>query len=162
MIYALTGHRPPRLNNEWDHNGPCSNFVRQQLQIIIDSENVTKMISGIALGSDFIWAELALENNIPLVAAIPFKGQELKWHKEHINQYNRIVDHIITTKKIVSSGGYSYQKMIIRDHFMVDNSDVLVAVYDNTPRGGTYKTIEYAKQKNKKIIYIDPNEFQLN
>lgn len=161
MIFALTGHRPPRLNNEWDHNGPCSNFVSNQLQLLINNRDISTMISGMALGSDFIWAKLALKNQIPLIAAIPFTGQESKWQQNHIQEYHEILNNPLTTKNITSNGGYAYSKMMIRDRFMVDQCDALVAVYDNNPHGGTYKTIEYARTKNKEIIYINPNDFKL-
>lgn len=40
---------------------------------------------------------------------------------------------------------------------MIDNSDCLIAVYDNkSTTGGTVNAINYAKKKDKKIIYINP------
>jgi uncharacterized phage-like protein YoqJ len=40
---------------------------------------------------------------------------------------------------------------------MVDNSDVLVAVFNNTS-GGTKNCFNYALNKNKKIYWIKPHE----
>ena len=41
---------------------------------------------------------------------------------------------------------------------MVDNSDIIIAVWDGT-KGGTYNCVQYAKKKNKEIIQINPKEF---
>lgn len=51
---------------------------------------------------------------------------------------------------------YDKRSYYVRDKAMVDDSDVVLAVYDGIPAGGTYATIEYAKSKGKQIIYF-PN-----
>ncbi len=43
-----------------------------------------------------------------------------------------------------------------RNEWMVDNCDMLVAVWDGTD-GGTYNCIDYAKRMKKPRILIDPN-----
>ena len=43
-----------------------------------------------------------------------------------------------------------------RDRMMVNDCDVLLAVWDGIEKGGTWETIKYAKSKGKVIIYI-PN-----
>lgn len=42
--------------------------------------------------------------------------------------------------------------------WMVDNCDLLIAVHDGSP-GGTANCVNYANQKNKKIININPKHF---
>jgi len=41
---------------------------------------------------------------------------------------------------------------------MVDHSDVLMAMWDGSS-GGTKNCYKYAKDKNKRIIRIDPREY---
>lgn len=162
MIIALTGHRPQRLNNEWNLNGPCCKFVKQELQKIIDEKKPNKIISGMALGSDTMWAMLGIENDIAVIAAIPCSDHGEKWPKFIKKQYKELIQHPLIEKVIVSKGSYTPEKMVIRDMYMVDLCDLLVAVYDNTPHGGTYHTIKYAQSEGKPIIFINPNEYKLN
>jgi hypothetical protein len=67
MVLAVTGHRPDKLNYEYDLNGPWSKHIREKLQETINDLKPTRMLSGMALGVDTIWAMLAIENNIPLI-----------------------------------------------------------------------------------------------
>lgn len=39
---------------------------------------------------------------------------------------------------------------------MVDNSDILLAVYDGNSKGGTAYTVEYARKQGKQVILINP------
>lgn len=91
MKIAVTGHRPPKIGNEWDGIGYYSDRIRGFLQGVIDTclpnEPDLTLISGMALGVDMIWAELAISNNLPLIAAVPCFGQESKWPKSSVDRY---------------------------------------------------------------------------
>ena len=41
-----------------------------------------------------------------------------------------------------------------RNKYMVDQSDLVIAVWDGKKVGGTWNTIKYAKSKEKQVIYI--------
>lgn len=58
-------------------------------------------------------------------------------------------------------GKHSSAKLQLRNKHMVDNSDIVIAVFDGT-EGGTFNCVKYAKKVNKKIITLDPNnEFKM-
>ena len=42
---------------------------------------------------------------------------------------------------------------------MIDKCDVLIAVWDGKPFGGTYKAIKYAESKGKQLINLEPDMF---
>lgn len=157
MIIAVTGHRPAKLNKEYDYNGPCSDFVRDQLTNCLLDKKPTLGISGMALGADTIFAQVCLKHKIPLLAAIPFKNQEARWSEQQRKLYYSLLDRA-SDVVVVSPGDYSLEKMQIRNQYMVDRCDTLIAVFDGT-KGGTKNTVQYALQQHKPIIYIDPNEF---
>ena len=47
--------------------------------------------------------------------------------------------------------------MLERNRYMVNNSSLLIALFNGKP-GGTKSTIEYAKKQNLRIIVITSNE----
>lgn len=157
MRIAITGHRPDKLGGDYSMESPLVQKIVVRLQELIDLHKPSQMISGMALGVDTIWALLALQNSITLIAAIPFKGQESKWIPESVELYLSILEK--ATVVVISPGGYSASKMQIRNEYMVDNCDLLIAVWDGTP-GGTANCVKYAKSKGKEIIRINPKDFR--
>lgn len=157
MKIAVTGHRPDKLGNEYDLIGKYSDFIRKKLDIIIDDLKPEIMISGMALGVDTIFALMALDKKIQLIAAIPFEGQESKWIESSKTLYNEILGNNLTIKKYVCDPIYAIWKMQKRNEWMVDNCDILIGVWDGT-NGGTANCIGYARKKGKKIILINPKQ----
>lgn len=156
-ILALTGHRPDKLNKGYNLIGPCSTYLRQELKKILDELKPEKVISGMALGADTLWAEIALESNIPVIAAIPFKGQESKWPLSSQQRYQQILNNSLVTTHVVCEGDYHPYKMQVRNEYMCDEANALVAIW-NGSSGGTANCIKYAKTINLPIYrIIDPN-----
>lgn len=122
------------------------------MEEVLDWYNPTFMISGMALGIDTLWAKLAIERDTPLIAAIPFNGQESVWPKESRDLYHELLKQAYEIV-VIGGDGYSKEKMQKRNEWMVDNCDVLVAVTDDSP-GGTANCIKYAKSKKKYIEWI--------
>lgn len=153
-ILAGTGHRPPKLGG-YKLPNPIYIKVCQQTEKILLEEKPDKVISGMALGFDLWLAHVAIKLGIPVLAAVPFDGQESAWPQSSQQLYNALLkkaSEII----IVSEGGYSASKMQVRNEFMVDKCDLVLACYNGDQTGGTANCIAYAKNKNKPIIYIDP------
>jgi uncharacterized phage-like protein YoqJ len=110
------------------------------------------VLSGMALGWDTAVALVAIELGIPLIACLPFAGQESRWPEPSRKQYAEILAKA-SRIVIVSEGGYSSLKMQIRNQYMVDNSDELVALWDGSA-GGTWNCIQYAESKRKTYINL--------
>ncbi len=156
MKIAITGHRPSKLGNDYDLVSPLIKKIKAKLQDIIDELHPDYMISGMALGIDTLWALLAIENDIKLICAIPFVGQENVWAKKSKELYYDVLKKA-RYSEVVSRGGYSPMKLQIRNEWMVNSCDVLIAVWDGST-GGTFNCITYARKQNKTILYIDPNK----
>jgi uncharacterized phage-like protein YoqJ len=157
MIVAFTGHRPTKVGGYKIPN-PMYSFVRTEIERILTELKPNKAISGVALGVDQWAAEVCITLDIPFVAAVPFRGQELYWPKESQIKY---CDLLGQADKIeyVSQGGFASWKMQARNVWMVDNSDILIAVFDGS-NGGTKNCFDYATAKGKKIIRINPLDFK--
>ena len=145
-IIAGTGHRPPKLGGYSEAAlAKLISFASMHLEKI----KPTIVISGMALGWDTALACAALELHIPLVAAIPFIGQELMWPAGSQERYKQLLfkaEEVIT----VSSDGYSVQAMQERNEYMVNNSDLVLALHNGSP-GGTGNCVRYANKINKPI-----------
>lgn len=154
MIAAVTGHRPNKLGGEYDLKGPITIRIREELFKWLDENKPDKIISGMALGVDQIWALCGVRRNIPMLAALPCKGQEKVWPEKSQYLYNYILRYTLVESKYISSEGYTESCMQERNKWMVDNCDVLVAVWDGSP-GGTANCVEYARSIGKKIVRIN-------
>jgi uncharacterized phage-like protein YoqJ len=153
MIVAFTGHRPEKLGG-YKLPNPIYIKVCQQIESTLKELNPEKVISGMALGVDQWAAFISYKLKIPFIAAIPFINQESKWPTFSQETYNKLIK-LASEKVIVSDGEYSANKMQIRNEWMVDRCDQLIAIWDGSS-GGTGNCVNYAKSKNKSIIYIDP------
>lgn len=140
MKIALTGHRPERLRG---HEEEVAAWINEQFK---NYDNIELVYSGMARGADQIFANVAIENNIPVVCCFAYKK------KEHHPEESRIVFKAKQT--IFVSERYSNEAYWKRDKYMVDNCDVLFAVWDGIEKGGTWITLDYAEKLGKPVIYI--------
>jgi uncharacterized phage-like protein YoqJ len=157
MKIAFTGHRPNKLGGYDDSRNLASAFYTV-VGHILDTLRPMAIISGMALGVDTWAAKLALMHGIALHAYVPFKGQEKMWPPNSQEQYRILLD---SAGSVVycSPPGYSSSKMQVRNERMIDDCDVLIAIWGGTP-GGTKNCLEYATKKNVKILRFTPNHLR--
>jgi uncharacterized phage-like protein YoqJ len=160
MKIAVTGHRPGKLGNEWEGIGYYSDKIRSYLQSIINQyyeDNQLTLITGMALGVDMIWAELAIDNDLPFIAAIPCIGHEMKWSNSQQTRYHLILNHPLCDKRIITPSMYNPSVMQVRNEWMVDACDLLVGVWDGSS-GGTANCVNYAMKHEKKLVLMNPDD----
>ncbi len=161
---SFTGHRPKSLPWGYDENKQsCVAFKKVMYEIIEKAivNNFTYFITGMALGVDMICAEivLGLKNkykDVQLECAIPCLNQEKRWLAVQQRRYNDILnkaDYIT----YVNKNEYTEECMNERNKYMVDNSDVVIAVWNGKP-SGTGNTVLMAKNSGKKIRVVNPYE----
>lgn len=163
IVLAFTGHRPNKLNDEYDGTGPVTHeivnaFDKMLHELTVLDKRVVRVISGMALGVDQIAAVWAIARGIRVHAAIPHQGQENRWPPIRQSVYKRILEHPLVTAEVISRGGYKPKKMQTRNEWMVDHCDILVAVWDGST-GGTFNCIRYANLKERPVYRIDPSPF---
>lgn len=161
MIICATGHRPNKLYG-YKLSDIRYLFLKEKIKDILIEQKCTEGITGMALGLDMIFALAIIDlkeegYNIKLHCAIPCLFHTKKWFdKESINLYNYILskaDKVI----VVSNREYDNFVMQERNMYMVNISDKVLAVWNGTS-GGTKNCIDYAKEKNKEIILLNPYE----
>lgn len=158
MKIMITGHRPNKLYG-YNIDHPKYYELKNKLKKILIENNCTEAISGMALGADTIFALTALElklekHNIKLHCAIPCQNHDSQWNITDRNRYAKILE-LADKVTLVTDEPYKPYLMQKRNKFMVDNSDLVIAIWDGSS-GGTANCINYAKSKNKTIIQIKP------
>ena len=149
MIIAGTGHRPDKIGGY----SPEANAHRNSLALIALARYEPEwVISGMALGWDTALAEAAVEIGVPFTAAVPFEGQESVWPQESRDKYRSLLDKA-SEVKIVCPGKYATYKMQVRNQWLVDNCDILLALWDGSP-GGTGNCIKYAEKAGRSMINL--------
>lgn len=159
MKICGTGHRPQRLSSDYGFNYKSIGWTRviNVVKDYIVNNNVTHVISGMALGFDIALAIAAIQlknegYNLHLEAAIPCRNQSAFWNEYSQRVYSKILERC--DKITILSEAYTKDCMLNRNKYMLDNSDVVLALWDGKCHGGTYNTVSIAKSLNKHVVVV--------
>ncbi len=146
MTICGTGHRPDKL-------GGYSKDVLRALITLADAwlaaNAPEKVISGVALGWDTALAIASLRRGIPTHAYTPCPGQDSRWPEESRRRYRKILgkcESVLTA----CPKGYTASCMQRRNELMVDDADLVLALWSGAP-GGTRNCVGYAREKGVKV-----------
>ncbi len=164
MYCCFTGHRPEQLlwhTNENDERCICLKNALCDIITECIHNNYRDFYVGMARGIDTYAAEILIEkkkiyNDILLHASLPCPNQSESWCENDRLRYERLLSECDT--KTIISPFYTDTCMLARNRFMVDNSDLVIAVWNGCFKGGTAYTVRYAKKKNKKIYLMRPTD----
>lgn len=144
---AFTGHRI--LGKDFDYN------LLDRVILNLIKGGTKNFYCGMATGFDMTAAESVLsyknDFDVNLIACIPCLNQESAYTQKNKERYYKILEK--SSEKIVLSEEYYDGCMFVRDRYLVDSCDVLVA-YQRRKRGGTSYTVNYAKSKGTNIIEL--------
>lgn len=147
-----------------------------------------EFISGMALGVDTWAAELVLslkDTTLRLTAAIPWPGQCARWPAKSQERYWAIIQQadriVVGNANNPNSGTWdevSYEEFVVRvsmqgdvdygtvarllnvrNHWMVNNSQAVIGVYNGSGSGGTFNCIQYARKHQRPLYLINPVTF---
>lgn len=165
LTCAVTGSRP--ANFPWNYYGltfaPYIELLREKVRNLIDY-GVTAFICGMAMGVDMDVAETVLkfrreyDPDIRLVCAVPCPDQQRAYPYSWKLRYKKILEN--ADKVVVVSKSYDRQCYHRRNRYMIDNCDVLFAVWNGLQTGGTAYTIRYAYKSNKKVEILNLTDIQ--
>ncbi|MDE6613046.1 MAG: DUF1273 domain-containing protein [Clostridia bacterium] len=158
---CCTGHRPKGFPYQYgidkQKHDTYLKTLEQKIELAVTVYGMTNFISGMAIGEDMDFAEtvLKLRNKYPITleCAIPCPNQTLKWDSADKLRYESILkraDEIDLVSKL-----YTPESMLNRNRYMVDKSELIIAVFNGIEKGGTWYTINYAKKENKIIELIE-------
>ncbi len=124
----------------------------------VELGDVHQAYSSLAVGADQVFAAAALNMNIPVLAVLPLYAYEQLFTGQELTRYHDLLarcEHIVLDR----AGGNPEQAFLEAGRYIVDHSDVLIAVWDGGPSeglGGTADIVDYAKCKNRHVFHIDP------
>ncbi len=147
---AFTGHRElPEYFSSKKLYTEIEELIKNGIEIFYN---------GMAIGFDLLSAEQVLKlkkkyKDVKLVACIPCYNQEKNFSPKDKKRYVEILKK--ADKQILLSEKYYKGCMQVRDQYMADNADVLVAFCEKETGGAAY-TLKYFKKKypDKKIVMI--------
>lgn len=168
MICCVTGHRSKGFPFKRD----LDNVAYMEYEYLLHCEiekliymGYTDFISGMAEGADMDFADDVLfwRSNldddiyhITLEAALPYPPKPAKTDSERLKMRDWVLQQC--DYKHIVSPYYHKGCMQKRNCYMVDKSDLVLAVWNGKEEGGTWNTIKYARSKGKSIRYIMLNE----
>lgn len=146
---CFTGHRPGKINRS-------ENEIKLLLEKEIDNaiaNGYVTFISGMAPGTDVWAAQIVLDkkntdNNLHLICALPHPGFENRRSDVDKLQFREILEKADVVKLINEhyfTGCYQ-----VRNKWMVDRSNLVIAVFNGT-KGGTKNTIDYAHKNGVSV-----------
>lgn len=162
-ICCVTGHRPKGF--PWKYTGDPAEMYDFHFETVIESvveklilDGYNHFICGGAIGVDTVFALSVLHwrdlkyPHITLEVAVPCPAQDKKWNKDD----KAVYEEIITLADEVNVISEHYTKFCFhkRNEYMVNKSDLVLAVWNGEEKGGTYYTYQYALRHNKNTMVI--------
>lgn len=149
---CFTGHRPAKL-------AYSENEIKLLLENAIDNAiaaGFVTFITGMAMGVDIWAAEIVLEkrkNNgcLHLICAVPHPDFEKRRNEFEQKRYKNIIENADYVTTVC--GGYFNGVYQVRNKFMVDRSNLVIAVWNGAP-SGTKNTVDYAVSKGVRVINV--------
>lgn len=149
---GVTGHRPDKLGGYFPN--PQADFVRANTKAQLEAIQPKEVITGMALGFDQWVARICLQLGIPFIAALPCDDQDRRWRDGQRDAYRQLLAQAARVE-LVSPGYYSSAKMLKRNRWIVDRSDLMMAAWNRLPSGGTASCVRYAMKKGKQIVFVE-------
>ena len=162
-ICCVTGHRPQSF--PWEYTGDPAEMYDFHFESVIErtvekliNDGYNHFICGGAIGVDTVFALAVLHlrdlkyPHITLEVAVPCPAQDKKWNPAD----KRVYKEIITLADEVNLISEHYTKFCFhkRNEYMVNKSELVLAVWNGEKKGGTYYTYQYALRHNKNIKLI--------
>lgn len=154
----VTGHRPQDLTeHQIEFSKRALLGIGKQLK---RDHGTVEAISGMALGSDIWWAQIALKIGLDLAAYIPFETQKSRWSQTDQQLWTNLRSRAV--REIVCGDSFAYKWLFVRNDRMIADSDLAIAVFDPTrTTGGTYDSVRKIRKLGKPMILVNIDDLEV-
>jgi hypothetical protein len=146
---GISGHQD-RPGIDWD-------WVRKSIATELDAQRAQQALSSLAAGSDQVFADVAVGRGCQLEAVLPMPDYRARLSGDAQAEYDRLLGMSkVTTLPGAENDEQAYFNA---GAYIVDYSDVLVAIWDERPAkgfGGTADVVKYALEKGRRIVVLNP------
>ena len=148
---AITGHQelgPPETVH----------WVAETIATVVDDLGVTKGFTGLARGADQLFAKILFDRHVPYVAVIACAQIESSFTSDEDRTSFRCLLEAAAEAIRLPFDAPSEAAYFEAGKTAVDESDVVIAVWDGKPAkglGGTGDIVQYARVRGKKVIHVD-------
>lgn len=157
IILSVTGHRPNDLGG---FRSEVWLTLVELAKTKIAELNPVEVWTGGALGWDQACCEACIQLDIPFTLVIPCLPwyYASRWSDQSQNYFHGLYDGSIKTGRrhaerlMVFGTTYEMSQLHARNNYMVENCDVLLALYSGKSSGGTANAVNYAGRLRKKVI----------
>ncbi|MBA8916049.1 MULTISPECIES: hypothetical protein [Methylorubrum] len=150
MRVGVSGHQArPGIDWNW-----VADAVRAELA---QCSTITQALTSLAVGSDQIFAQCALEMNVPVLAVIPIHNYESFFEGDGLARYRELL--AASERLDLNTTDEPEPAFYAAGRYIVERCDLLLAIWDGKPAaglGGTGDAVEYALQQGRSCIIIDP------
>lgn len=144
MRVGLIGHRGPRLGAS---KQAITLWIYEVLSFLFQDQEEQAMICGGAEGADELFGRVAHNfENADLYLYLPVKG----YRSKKMDPWLRAA----AKSEVYMSEQWQPGLDSARDKFLINNSDILLVVWDGIKEGGTWEAIEYAQAMGVPMIYF--------
>lgn len=149
MRIGLTGHRTERLRGKEQE---VKEWLVKVIDILSEGQPTMEFLCGCADGADELFGMLAYDYpKVHLTLCKPTRGYRFGKIDKLAERANGSVYMVDNWRKGADS---------LRDKYIADNCDVLLAVWDGDESSGVCGTIRFAKRAGKPIIYCPKSIFK--
>ena len=169
---AIAGHPPQRFKFKHNEQAPLCRKIKAVIEKQIKylySQGVRIFYVDCAVGVGTWAAEIILDlkgqgeySEIELFCAVPFQDHMERFTEGQKKRYERILSK--STYQEVVNRKYSPTAYKRQNYFMVDNTQYLIAIYDQdrTERNSLGQMVNYAMKNSLHITLIHPDTAEIS
>lgn len=151
-VGITTGHRPQSLSaseRKWVA------AILPELMVTLRREHGMQVaISGMALGTDTVWAKAALEQHVKLWGYVPSPDQAARWNPHDQREHASLL--AAASRTVLHGGSYDPRWIKASNDTIVRDCNLLVAVHkEGRTTGGTAAVIRKARACRKPLIRVN-------
>lgn len=164
---VLAGHSPEKIRWDCRYSASAAEMdkkISSLLEKLIKEKGVVHFITGMTRGAGLLCAQsvIRLKKKYPFISlqcVIPDNEYLRDWSADDRALFRRITDKADSIL-CISDVPIRYGKKMRRE-FMVDAAMYLICVYRHGTPGPVADMIEYAMNKDRRIITIDPDDCRI-